>query len=106
MPHYSILSPLDNIVIKCLFFLDGENSLAWCWLDLDDAEILKSVLKRMKEVPNLDPIGFLAKQSYQSSEGNSQQRLVLYTCLVFPYTCLVCLHPCPYIYIYIFPYPI
>ena len=71
MPHYNILLPLDNIIIKCIFFLDGENSLAWCWLDLDDAEVLKSVLKRMKEVPNLDPIGFLAKQSYQSSEGNT-----------------------------------
>ena len=62
---------MDNILIKCIFFLDGENSLAWCWLDLDDAEILKSVLKRMKEVNNLDPIGFLAEQSYQSTKGNT-----------------------------------
>ena len=52
-------------------FLGGENSIAWCWLDLDDAEILKSVFKRMKKMPNLDPIGFLAKQSYQSTKGNT-----------------------------------
>ena len=51
-------------------FPDDSSSLAWCWIDLEDPEILQSIIERMKLLPNLNPITVLAKRSDQSKNGH------------------------------------
>jgi hypothetical protein len=41
------------------------------WIDLGDLVIFQEILKRMKQVPNMDALAILARRSDQSKQGNT-----------------------------------